>query len=187
MITKYNEVILVDFNNTILGFEDKYNAHIYGFLHRAVSVFIVNKKKELMLQKRSCFKYHSPNLWSNTSCSHPRRYESVLESAVRCLHQEMGISNCFLYNIFNFIYKSPVLDNGMIEYEFDYIYIGFCDEIPKLNYDEASKWKFLDFSLLRQDIIAYPDNYTFWFQLIINKFFKKLNFCCNFFIKNYKK
>ena len=47
------KVILVDSNNKQLGLMNKMEAHEKGLLHRAFSVFILNKNNELMLQKRA--------------------------------------------------------------------------------------------------------------------------------------
>ena len=47
-------LILVDDNDTITGYADKLACHRgEGILHRAFSIFIFNKNKELLIQKRS--------------------------------------------------------------------------------------------------------------------------------------
>ncbi len=83
-------VILVDKDDTPTGVEEKLKAHELALLHRAFSVFIFNDKGELMLQRRALHKYHSPGLWTNTCCSHPRPGETTLEAAHRRLMEEMG-------------------------------------------------------------------------------------------------
>ena len=72
---KEEYVILVDEWDHPLGTMEKMEAHELGELHRAFSVFIFNNKDELMLQQRALSKYHSPGLWTNTCCSHPREGE----------------------------------------------------------------------------------------------------------------
>ena len=44
-------IINVDENDNEIGFIEKLDAHIKGVLHRAISVFIFNDNKELLLQK----------------------------------------------------------------------------------------------------------------------------------------
>ncbi len=39
---------------------EKMEAHRRGLLHKAVSIFVFNDRKELLLQKRAVNKYHSP-------------------------------------------------------------------------------------------------------------------------------
>ena len=70
------EVILVDKNDNALGFMEKMEAHEKGILHRAFSVFILNDKSELLIQRRAKTKYHSAGLWTNSCCSHQRKDES---------------------------------------------------------------------------------------------------------------
>ena len=114
---KEQNVILVDKNDNQIGLMPKMEAHSKGLLHRAFSVFILNGKNELMLQKRAVNKYHSPGLWTNTCCSHPNEGESILSAGRRRLKEEMGIYT-ELNEVFHFIYKAP-FDNGLIEYELD--------------------------------------------------------------------
>ena len=70
-------IINVDENDNEIGFIEKLDAHIKGVLHRAISVFIFNDNKELLLQKRFSGKYHSPGLWTNTCCTHPNKNEDT--------------------------------------------------------------------------------------------------------------
>ncbi|MBU3928828.1 MAG: NUDIX domain-containing protein, partial [Bacteroidetes bacterium] len=96
-------VVLVNQEDRPLGTLEKMEAHERGVLHRAFSVFVFNKSGELMLQKRAEDKYHSPGLWTNTVCSHPRLNEAVMQAAHRRLLEEMGF-DCELKKVFSFIY-----------------------------------------------------------------------------------
>ena len=117
-------IINVDENDNEIGFIEKLDAHIKGVLHRAISVFIFNDNKELLLQKRFSGKYHSPGLWTNTCCTHPNKNEDTKDAANRRLKEEMGIySN--LREIFSFIYYVK-FDNNLIEHEFDLYLIHIC-------------------------------------------------------------
>ena len=70
----------------------KMEAHEKAVLHRAFSVFIMNKNGETMLQQRAAHKYHSPLLWTNTCCSHQRVGETNIEAGKRRLQEEMGFT-----------------------------------------------------------------------------------------------
>jgi isopentenyl-diphosphate delta-isomerase type 1 len=72
---------------------EKMEAHQKGLLHRAFSVFLINDSNQLLLQKRALDKYHSPGLWTNTCCSHPRKNEKVIDAGHRRLFEEMGIKS----------------------------------------------------------------------------------------------
>ncbi len=100
------KVILVNEQDEPIGVMDKLEAHEKGLLHRAFSVFIFNSKGELLLQQRALSKYHSPGLWTNTCCSHPRPGEDTLAAAKRRLMEEMGFQTPLLFKT-SFVYKTP--------------------------------------------------------------------------------
>ncbi|HQS05313.1 MAG TPA: NUDIX domain-containing protein, partial [Daejeonella sp.] len=76
-------VILVDNQDNETGIQDKLSVHQLGLLHRAFSVFVFNSKNELILQQRADGKYHSPGLWTNTCCSHPKPGENTIDACKR--------------------------------------------------------------------------------------------------------
>jgi isopentenyl-diphosphate delta-isomerase len=84
-------VMIVNAAGQALGTMDKMAAHRSGTLHRAFSVFIFNRKGQLLIQQRAYDKYHSGGLWTNTCCSHPRLGEMTLAAARRRLQEEMGM------------------------------------------------------------------------------------------------
>ena len=98
------KVILVDEKDNEIGIEEKIKVHREGKLHRSFSIFIFNRKGELLIQKRAKSKYHSPGLWSNTCCSHPRPAKNLEDEVKKRLKEEMGIVKCSLKEVFNFIY-----------------------------------------------------------------------------------
>lgn len=161
------EVILVDENDTELGKMEKLQAHITGALHRAVSVFIFNGGGQLLLQKRAAGKYHSPGKWSNTCCTHPRPGETNANAAQRRLFEEMGI-NCKLIAWCDLLYRTE-FDNGLIEHEYDHIFIGVTNVSPVLNPAEVEAYQYVELDSLKQLIQQYPKRYTPWLSLCIEK------------------
>ena len=168
-----DKVILVDANDNQVGLMAKLEAHEKGVLHRAFSVFIFNKKGELMLQRRALGKYHSPGLWTNTCCSHQREGESNIESGKRRLNEEMGFTT-ELTEKTSFIYKAE-FDNGLIEHEFDHILVGYFDNSPKINTKEVDSWKWMNMENVKDDIKVHSNNYTVWFKIIFEKYYKFIN------------
>ena len=163
-------VLLVDKNDNQLGLMEKIEAHKRALLHRAFSVFILNNKNELLLQKRAFDKYHSPGLWTNGCCSHPRNGEDIIDAGKRRLIEEMGIETN-LSHMLSFIYKAK-FDNGLTEHELDHVLIGKYDKTPTININEVSDWKWVNLHVLKQDILENPCNYTAWFKIIFEKFYK---------------
>ena len=167
------KVILVDENDTQVGLMSKLEAHQKGLLHRAFSVFIFNSNHQLLLQKRAVSKYHSGGLWTNTCCSHPREGEETINAANRRLIEEMGIKTN-LRKVFDFIYKAE-LDNELTENEFDHVFYGLYNEDPIINTEEADDFKWIDMETLNNDITANGQNYTVWFKIAFDYFYKYLN------------
>jgi len=162
------EVILVDKENKAIGTMEKMEAHKKGLLHRAFSVFILNSKNEVLLQRRAFDKYHSGGLWANTCCSHPRKNETILLAANRRLFEEMGIE-CKLSKAFEFIYKAK-LDNNLTEHEHDTVFIGICDNLPEINLDEVCDFTYVSINDLEIDIENNSDKYTFWLKACFKNF-----------------
>ena len=161
-------VVLVDQDDQKLGLMEKQQAHVAGLLHRAFSVFVFNFKGELMIQQRAASKYHSPTLWTNTCCSHPRDNETYEQAAHRRLEEEMGF-DCELEYKFNFIYKAH-LENDLIEHELDHVFIGTFDDEPKLNPDEVMAYRWVELDDLKKDMEKNPQNYTAWFKIIFEHY-----------------
>ncbi len=159
-------VILVDKHDNTIGSMEKLEVHKKGLLHRAYSILIFNTKGELLLQKRAVSKYHSGGLWSNACCSHPKPDESLPDATRKRLRYEMGIDIQPEF-AFKFIYRCA-LDKGLIEHELDHVFTGLFDGIPFINRNEVEDWKFMNIKSLRNDLNSNPENYTIWFNQIMN-------------------
>ena len=166
---KEDNVILVNENDEPIGLMPKMEAHEKAVLHRAFSVFVLNKNNQLMLQQRAAHKYHSPLLWTNTCCSHQKENETNLEAGNRRLMEEMGFQTP-LKELFHFIYKAP-FDNGLTEHELDHVMIGFYESEPNINLEEVESWKWMDIEAVKADIDENPQFYTVWFKIIFDKFY----------------
>jgi isopentenyl-diphosphate delta-isomerase len=151
----------------------KLEAHKKGVLHRAFSVFIFNNDGELMLQRRALTKYHSPGLWTNTCCSHQRDGETNIISGKRRLNEEMGF-NTELFEKTSFIYKAK-FDNGLTEHEFDHVLVGSYNHSPIINPNEVDSWKWMSMENVKKDIKDHPENYTAWFKIIFEKYYKYIS------------
>lgn len=166
------QVILVNEKDEPIGLMGKMEVHEKGLLHRAFSVFVFNSKQEVLLQQRAACKYHSPNLWTNTCCSHPRAGETNQQAGERRLQEEMGLQ-VPLREVFSFIYKAP-FDNGLTEHEYDHVLIGYSDAQPQINPEEVASWKWLSLEAIKEDILQAPERYTAWFKIIFEEFYHHL-------------
>ena len=148
-------VVLVDADDREVGTMSKLRAHQEGRLHRAVSVLVRDSTGALLLQRRSAEKYHSPGLWSNSCCGHPRPGESPLAAAARRLREELGL-DCELTHAFTFTYEAA-LGDGMREHEVDHVFVGQTDDVPVPDPAEIGEWRRLQPELLRREMGASPE------------------------------
>ena len=162
------QVVLVSENDEKLGLMEKMQAHENGILHRAFSVFLFNEKGEMLLQKRSANKYHSPNQWTNAVCSHPRNNETYLEGAQRRLMEELGIQ-AELSPKFHFIYKADVGQN-LWEHELDHVFTGDFNGEVKINPEEVSEVRYISMENLEKEMIESPAHFTEWFKIILKEY-----------------
>ena len=157
-----NKVILVDHNDCDIGVADKIQAHIEGQLHRAFSLIIFNSHGEFLLQRRFSGKYHSPNLLSNACCSHPMPGENIENAVSRRAFEELGIRlenfkkiGCRTYNV--------NVGGGMIEYEFNHLFVSLYDGPFRPNPTEISELQWRSLNKIELDMQANPSTYTSWF------------------------
>lgn len=176
-----NQVVLVDVNDRVIGCEDKLRAHQHGQLHRAFSIFVARCHRgqvEVLLQQRALTKYHCGGLWSNTCCSHPQPDEDIKQSALARLQEELGFSLDNIDWADSHRYKAT-LDNGLIEHEFDHLFVGW-HQSPKIdaNKEEVHATKWLSIDAIESAMIRTPQSFTPWFAQTFAKVRPKLAGCC---------
>lgn len=158
---KNERVILVDERDRAIGAAGKLWVHKRASLHRAFSIFVLNSRDELLLQRRAMSKYLSPGLWTNTCCGHPRPGEATEAAARRRLNEEMGL-DCDLSYLFGFRYRAEVGD-GLVEHEYDHVFIGKHDTDPRPDPSEVGDWRWQSLRTLREDLAMFPERFTRWF------------------------
>jgi isopentenyl-diphosphate delta-isomerase type 1 len=164
-MTATEHVILVDLNDNPIGTAEKLEAHQNNLCHRAFSVFILRKepKLEILLQQRAKGKYHSPLLWTNTCCSHPRPGEDLLDAAKRRLQEEMGITTP-LQTLGKFHYIAH-FENGLIENEIDHVVVGFIERDKfTVNPEEVEDYRWVTLDKLNKELTEFPEKFTPWLK-----------------------
>jgi isopentenyl-diphosphate delta-isomerase len=161
------QLILVNEHDEAIGTMEKMEAHRRALLHRAFSVFVFNNQAQLLLQQRANDKYHCGGMWTNTCCSHPRPNEETLAAASRRLQEEMGFTTP-LKKVFDFVYKAP-FSNGLTEYEFDHVFVGYYDGPIEANPAEVADYKYLEVDEIHRLITQQPQVFTPWFQIAFPK------------------
>lgn len=166
-------VILVDEQNNELGVMEKMQAHQTPILHRAFSIFIFNDKNEMLLQQRAVTKYHSPNLWTNACCSHPKPNEIVEQAANRRLTEELGFTTN-LKEAFAFTYQAS-FENGLYEYEYDHVFTGIYNGTITPNPQEVQSYAYYSLATVSEMLQQQPQLFTAWFAIAFPKLLQHIN------------
>src|SRR3989344_1498741 len=83
---------ILDENGELTGQTVAYDvAHQKGILHKAVHVWLLNSKGELLIQKRSANKEAYPNQWEISASGHVSAGQTSLEAARRETKEELGL------------------------------------------------------------------------------------------------
>ena len=72
--------------------EMKQLCHKKGLWHKAVAVFIINSKKQVLLQKRSKNKKMWPDMWDISAGGHVLAGEFGFQAIIREIKEELGLS-----------------------------------------------------------------------------------------------
>ncbi len=82
---------IVDENGNFTGeVIDKEEAHKRNLLHNEVAAFIINDKKQVLLQKRSANKRFDPNKWG-LCAGHVDACEKLDDAMIREIKEEIGL------------------------------------------------------------------------------------------------
>ncbi|MEM9480164.1 MAG: 16S rRNA (adenine(1518)-N(6)/adenine(1519)-N(6))-dimethyltransferase RsmA [Verrucomicrobiota bacterium] len=82
---------VVDENNEVVAQKPRHEVHAEGLRHRAIHIFVYNKKGELFLQKRTHLKDACPGLWDSSAAGHLDAGEDYATAAFRELEEELGV------------------------------------------------------------------------------------------------
>lgn len=143
-------VVLVDPLGTVIGDAPKLEAHRPpGLLHLAVSVFLYRSDGDLLLQRRALSKYHFPGVWANACCSHPQPGESAAVAAKARVFEELGLG-VELAAAGVFTYRAPCPDSGLVEHEFDAVFVGVTDAAPVVDPAEVAEFCYVGIDVVRR-------------------------------------
>lgn len=157
------QVLLVDPLDRLIGAAEKIEAHRRGLRHRAFSIFIQNRRGEVLLQRRAASKYHSGGLWANSCCGHPEMSdEDTSAAAKRRMKEELGLS-CEPIWLFRTEYCIRV-SSTMFENEIVHIYRAFTDHDPRPAPEEVEDWAWVPVEDLAPLVRREPWKYAGWLK-----------------------
>ncbi|OZA16411.1 MAG: isopentenyl-diphosphate delta-isomerase [Rhodobacterales bacterium 17-64-5] len=146
---------------------EKLEVHRRGLRHLAVSVFVMNGSRTL-LQRRALGKYHTPGLWANACCTHPRWGEEPLACATRRLREELGLTGLALRRVGGIEYRADV-GGGLTEHEVVDLFVAEAalDQPFQPNPDEVMQTAWVSLSDLSDQIKAEPARFTPWLRIYL--------------------
>lgn len=157
-----DQVVLVNEKNEPIGTAEKLATHNANTpVHRGFSLFIFNKKGEVLLQQRSRKKKTWPLVWSNSCCGHPMLNESNEDAAARRLQFELGMHHVQIHMILP-DYRYRCEKDGIVENEFCPVMIGFSDQEPQPNPDEVEAVKWIKWEDWVEEVSQHPEKYSQW-------------------------
>lgn len=147
----------------------KLEVHQKGLRHKAVSVFVVDGSR-VLIQRRAAGKYHTPLLWANTCCTHPRWDEDPAACAVRRLREELGIVGVFPAFADQVEYRADV-GGGLIEHELVDIFVAQAGPDLKVepNPDEVAEVRWIDLYELSAEVRLHPERFTPWIRIYLSE------------------
>jgi isopentenyl-diphosphate Delta-isomerase len=145
----------------------KLEVHQRGLRHKAVSVFVIDGRR-VLIQQRALTKYHTPGLWANTCCTHPRWDEDPAACAVRRLREELGITGLFPAFADRVEYRADV-GGGLVEHELVDIFVAEAGPnlTLQLNPDEVAATRWVDLYDLSAEVLRTPDKFTPWLRIYL--------------------
>ena len=148
---------------------EKLEVHRRGLRHKAVSVFVLHGE-EVLIQRRALGKYHTPGLWANSCCTHPRWGEAGIDCARRRLAEELGIKGLCLHPRGEVEYRADV-GGGLIEHELVEVFVAHVAQriTPRPNPEEVMAVEWVSRAALMARIASTPAVYTPWLQIYLER------------------
>lgn len=156
MINKDELIFVVDENNNPVEPEKRSLAHKNGLWHRTSGVWIINKKKQILCQKRSRKKDVKPGMWEAFFGGHLAPNEDYKDNAANEVEEELGIKiekeNLLPYKILK--------SDKPTHKEFQYIFAFILEEESKdFNFekDEIDELMWKDIEEIREILLVKND------------------------------
>jgi isopentenyl-diphosphate delta-isomerase len=147
----------------------KLEVHQRGLRHKAVSVFVLDGPR-VLIQQRAAGKYHTPGLWANTCCTHPRWEEDPATCAVRRLREELGITGLYPAFAGRVEYRADV-GSGLIEHELVDIFVAEAPAGLRVdpNPSEVQAVRWVDLYDLSAEVLRTPEQFTPWLRIYLTE------------------
>ena len=153
---------VLDNNGNKTGIQKSKNeCYKEGYWFRSVHIWIVNDKKEILLQKRSPKKSTFPNMWAVSVSGHVQSGESSLDAVIREIKEELNLSITEEQCKYLFTIKRENIFENCINRVFDDVYVlplNIDVKHTRLQKSELCEIKYFDYKELKEMLIyKHPD------------------------------
>lgn len=154
---------VVDEKDFVIDVKARDLVHVNKLRHRAVHLWIFNRKGELFLQKRSRWKSLHPGLWCSSVAGHVNAGEDYITAAHRELKEELSASLELLS--FHRIDASPATGEEFIE-----CFYGYAEGPFRMDLSELETGAFFSLEVILKWLAATPESFTPVFKLLASRF-----------------
>ena len=159
---------VVDEQDNVLKQEKRDVVHSNNLLHRAVHVLVFNKRKELLLQKRSILKDKFPNVWDSSAAGHLDAGEDYESCVFRELNEELGVTEVDIQKIAKL---EPSEKTG---WEWIGLYLARYDGALRVPCSEVYATEWFPIGLVSDWVKARPQDFASGFVECWNVFEQKM-------------
>lgn len=144
---------VTDAADNVIGRLPRSEVHRQGLLHRAVSIFVLNSRGELLVHQRSATKDEYLLLYTSSASGHVTAGETYDETAPRELREELGLSAPL-----RFLHKFPASPETANEHTA--LYEAVTDEPPVPDPGEIAGIAWWDVNALAEQVARSPQQFT---------------------------
>jgi 16S rRNA (adenine1518-N6/adenine1519-N6)-dimethyltransferase len=148
------KLAVVNLADQVIGAGSRLEVHEHKLLHRAVHVFVLNSRGELLLQHRSVRKRQHPDLWDSSASGHVDQGEEYEMCARRELQEELGCNAADLRRI------DKVEASEHTGYEFIWLYQTVADGPFAYHAGEIQEIGFFSVTVLDRWINRVPGDFA---------------------------
>ncbi|MCI6265915.1 MAG: NUDIX domain-containing protein [Erysipelotrichaceae bacterium] len=163
---------IVDKNGNFTGeIKEREEVHHKNLLHNEISIFIINDKNEVLLEKRSPNKKYSPNKWGLCG-GHVSAHESLEEAALREGKEELGLE-ISLNKLHPFGKREFILEqtNSHFIYSY-YVKSNLKENEFILQKEEVSEVKWVNIDTIIEMILSHNESLTKTTSLLLSHFYQ---------------
>lgn len=148
-----------DEHDRVIGQAPRGEVHARGLLHRAVHIFVLNSRGDLLLHRRSQQKDEYPLRITSSASGHLAVGEDYATAAGRELEEELGLTASLEF-------AASFKASADTANEHTHLYIARTDATPVPDPDEIAEIEWASPSLIAQRIEASPSDFSPPFRVL---------------------